>query len=71
MTIPFVLFYQFFLYDPGHKAWFCEKFIFELEASYSFKMACVLVRQLLSLKKNGGAIGKIYNLISWFPIYIL
>ena len=57
-----------FLYDPVHKAWLFEKFIFELEASYSFKITCILVRQVISLKKNGGAIVKICCLISWSRI---
>ena len=26
-----------FLYEPAHKAWLFEKFLFELEVSYSFK----------------------------------
>ena len=55
-----------FLYDPAYKGWLFEKFIFELEAYYSFKITSILV---ISLKKNGDAIGKIYCLISWFPIY--
>ena len=40
-----------FLYDPACKAWLFEKFIFELEASYSFKIICILVRQVIFLKK--------------------
>ena len=43
-------------------------FIFELEASYSFKINCVLVRQVISFKKKAGVISKIYCLISWPPI---
>ena len=57
-----------FLYDPANKAWLFEKFIFELEAFYSFKITCILVRQVISLKKNGGVISKIYCLILWSPI---
>ena len=57
-----------FLYDPACKAWLFEKFIFELEASYSFKITCILVRQVISLKKIGGVISKIYCLVSWSPI---
>ena len=56
------------LYDPASKAWLCENFIFELEASYSFKITCILVRQVISLKKIGGVISKIYCLVSWSPI---
>ena len=44
-------FVNFFLYDPACKAWLFEKFIFELEASYSFKIICILVRQVIFLKK--------------------
>ena len=48
--------------------WLLEKLIFELEASYSFKITCILVRQVISLKKIGGVIGKIYCLVSCSPI---
>ena len=51
-----------FFYDPATKAWLFEKFIFEL-TFYSFKITCILVRQVISLKKNGGVISKIYCLI--------
>ena len=57
-----------FLNDPACKAWLFEKFIFELEASYSFKITCILVRQVISLKKNGGVINEIYCLVSLSPI---
>ena len=40
-----------FLYDPACKAWIFEKFLFELEASYSFKITCILVRQVILLRK--------------------
>ena len=50
------------------KTWLFEKFIFELEASYSFKITCILVRQVISLKKNGGVINEIYCLVSLSPI---
>ena len=70
MTIPFVLFYQLFLCDPANKTWLFEKLIFELEAFYSFKITCILVIQVISLKKNGGVIGKTYCLILWSPICI-
>ena len=60
MTIPFVLF--------ANKAWLFEKFIFEPEASNSFKITCILVTQAISLKKNGGVISKIFCLILWSPI---
>ena len=51
------------------KSWLFEKLIFELEVSYSFKITCILVRQVISLKKIGGVISKIYCLVSWSPIY--
>ena len=54
-----------FWYDPACKAWLFWKFIFELEASYSFKITCFLVRKVIYLKKNGGIIRKIYCLVSW------
>ena len=57
-----------FPYVQVHKAWIFEKFPFEVEASYSFKITCILVRHVISLKKNGCDIGKIYCLISWSRI---
>ena len=59
----------FYITQPN-KAWLFEKFIFELEASYSFKTTCILVRQVITLKKSGGAISKIC-LISRSPICTL
>ena len=56
------------LYDLANKAWFPENFIFEIESSYSFKITCIRVRQLIPLKKNGGILCKIYCLISWSAI---
>ena len=56
-----------FLDDPANKAWLYEKFIFDLEAFYSFKFTGILVSQVISLKKNGGVISKIC-LILWSPI---
>ena len=61
--------YQFcFIYFTAYKTWLFEKIIFELEGSYSFKITCILVRQVISLEKIGGVINKIYCLISWSPI---
>ena len=57
-----------FLYDIACKTWLFKKFIFELEASYSSKITCILVRQVISLKKIGGVISKTYCLVSWSPI---
>ena len=36
-----------FSYDPACKTWLFKKFIFELEASYSFKITWILVRQAI------------------------
>ena len=47
------------LYDPAYKTCLFEKFIFELEASYRLKITCILVRQVISLKKYGGVLRKI------------
>ena len=58
-------------YDTVCKAWLFEKFIFELEASYSFIITCILVRRVISLGKIGVAISKIYCLVSWSPICTL
>ena len=52
-----------FLYDPANMAWLFEKFIFEPEAFYSFKITCILVRQVISLKKNGGVYGLLLVLL--------
>ena len=41
-----------FLHGPFHEACFYEKLISELQASYTFKTTSILVRQVLSLKKN-------------------
>ena len=57
------------LYDPVNKTWYFEKFIFEVEASYSFKITCILVRQLIPFIKNGGVINKkiLFNvMVSYF-----
>ena len=57
-----------FLYDQACKAWLFEKLVFELEASYSFKITCILVKQVISLKKIGCVISKIYCLVSQSPL---
>ena len=54
-----------FLYHPANTAWLFEKIIFELEAFYSFKITYILLRQVISLKKNGRVPSKIYRLILW------
>ena len=56
-----------FLYHPVYIVWLFEKSIFEVEASYSFKNTSILVRQVISLKKNGGVIRKTC-LTPWSPI---
>ena len=57
-----------FLCDLANKTRFFEKFIIDIETSYSFKITCILVRQLIPLKENGGVLSKIYYLISWSSI---
>ena len=57
-----------FLYDPTCRVWLFEKLTFELEASYCFKIICLLVRQVISLKKIGAVISKICCIVSWSPI---
>ena len=57
-----------FLYEPAYKTWIFEKFIFELETYYSFKVTSILVIQVISFKKNGDVISKTYCLISWSSI---
>ena len=59
-----------FLYDPANTVWFFEKFIFELEAFYSFKITSILIRHVISPKENGDVTIKIYCLILWSPISI-
>ena len=51
VTILLSCFINPFLYDPACKPWIFEKFIFELEASHSFKITCILVRQAILLRK--------------------
>ena len=64
-----------FKYFNGNFAetWIYEKFIFELDASsYSFKITCILSRQVISLKKMVMLPAKFTTiLISWSPICIL
>ena len=55
----------------AHKLWLFKKLIFELEASYSFKTTCILVWQVISLKKIDVAMAKICCLILWSPISTL
>ena len=57
-----------FLYNPACKAWLFENFIFELEASYSFKITCILVRYVILLRKLVMSSAKIYCLVSGSPI---
>ena len=45
-------FVNLFLYDPANTAWLFEKFLFELEAFYGFKITCILVRQVIFLLKK-------------------
>ena len=62
-----------FKYFNGNfaEAWLFEKFIFELDASsYSFKITCILSRQVISLKKMVVSSAKFTILISWSPICV-
>ena len=48
-----------------------EMFIFVIDASpYSFKTTCILLRQVISLKKMAVSSAKFTILISWSPICI-
>ena len=42
-----------------------------IEAFYSFKVTCILVTQIISHKRNGCVISKIYCLILWSPMCTL
>ena len=53
------------------KVWLFEKLSFELEVSYSLEITCILIRQVISLKKDGCVISKIYCLASWTPVCTL
>ena len=53
------------------EAWLFEKFIFDLDASsYSFKITCTLLRQVIYLKKIVVLLAKFTILISRSPICI-
>ena len=54
-----------FSYYPACKTWLFKKFIFELGASYSFKITLNLIRQAIILKRNGGVTSEISCLILW------
>ena len=55
----------------GPEAWLFEKFIFELDASsYSFKIICLLLKQVISLKKMVVSSAKFTISISSSPICI-
>ena len=52
-------------------AWLFEKLIFELDASsYSFKITCILSKQVISLKKMVVSSAKFTILISWSKGYL-
>ena len=74
LTWPFVLAYQFYFYmsQAIRLDFLFEKFIFELESSsYSFKITCILLRQVICPKKMVMSPAKFTNLISWSPICTL
>ena len=57
------------LYVTAYKAWLFGKFIFELESSsYSFKITCILLKQVISPKNIVMSSAKFTNLISWSPV---
>ena len=61
-----------FLYASIHKALHFEKLIFKLDASLCiFKITCVLLRHVISLKKMVVLSAKFTILISWSTICIL
>ena len=61
-----------FLYAPAYRAWFFEKFIFELNAfSYSFKITCIPLRQVIYPKKIVMSSAKFPNFIPWSPFCTL
>ena len=49
-------------------SWHLCDFFVKLWLILSQNMTCILVRQVKSLKRNGGVISKIYCLILWSPI---
>ena len=70
LTLSFFLAYQFYFYmSQPITLDFLKSFIFGLESSsYSFKIACILLRQVISLKEMLISSAKFTNLISWSPI---
>ena len=61
-----------FLHASIHKAWNFEKLIFKIDASLCiFKITCILLRHVISLKKMVVLSAKFTILISWSPICIL
>ena len=60
-----------FKYFNGNfsEAWLSEKFVFEVDASsYSFKIICILSKQVISLKKMVVLSAKFTIIISWSPM---
>ena len=49
-------------------SWHLCDFFVKLWLNLSQNKTCILVRQVISLKRNGGVISKIYCLILWSPI---
>ena len=73
LIVSFVLVDQFyfFMHQLMHKAWLFDKFIFELDASsYSFKVTCIILRQVISFRKMVMLSAKLTILISWSPICV-
>ena len=60
-------FIDYFLYAQSVSPGFLKSYLWD-EASYSFKITCILVKQVISLKKIGCVISKIYCLVSQSPL---
>ena len=69
MTIPVVLVDEFYFHmHHSIQAWLFEKIIFELVVfSYSLKITCILLRQVMSLTKMVVLPVKFTILIAWSP----
>ena len=72
VIIPVVLVYEFYfyMYNPI-QAWLLKNYLWtSLSFSYSLKITCILLRQVISLKKMVVLSVKFTILISWSPICI-
>ena len=72
VIIPVVLVdeFYFYMYNPI-QAWLLKNYLWtSLSFSYSLKITCILLRQVISLKKMVVLSVKFTILISWSPICI-